>query len=74
MSDTIGKHYRALEKMVSQFTRDHEIQPTRGGHISITLHRNGKHRTVFSPQTPGDHRSMLCVKSKVRRAFNEMAA
>lgn len=74
MADSIRKHHKELVRMVEQFTNDHEIKPTKGDHISITIRRNGAFRTVYSPQTPGDHRSMLNVKTKIRRAFNEMAA
>lgn len=74
MAETIRKHHKELVRMVEQFTKDHEIRPAKSGHISITIRRNGAHRTVFSPLTPSDHRSMLNVKTKVRRAFNEMSA
>lgn len=74
MADTIRKHQKELVRMVELFTKDHDIRAAKGGHISITLRHNGAHRTVFSPLTPSDHRSMLNVKTKVRRAFNEMAA
>jgi hypothetical protein len=60
--------------MVETFTKDHEIGLTKGGHLSIQLRHNGKKRTVFAPQTPSDHRSMLDVKRKVKLAYNEMAA
>jgi hypothetical protein len=74
MAETIRKHQKELVRMVEQFTTDHEIRAAKSGHISITIRRNGAHRTVFSPLTPSDHRSMLNVKTKVRRAYNEMIA
>jgi hypothetical protein len=74
MADTIRKHRKDLVRMIEEFTTDHDIQPAKSGHISITIRRNGNHRTVFAPLTPSDHRSMLNVRTKVRRAYTEMAA
>jgi diadenosine tetraphosphate (Ap4A) HIT family hydrolase len=74
MAETIRKHQKELKRIIAEFTTDHDIQPAKSGHIAITIRRNGAQRTVFSPLTPSDHRSMLNVKTKIRRAFNEMVA
>jgi hypothetical protein len=73
LAETIRKHQKELVRMVEQFTKEHDIRTSKGDHISITLYHKGSHRTVYSPLTPSDRRSMLNVKTKVRRAFNEMA-
>jgi hypothetical protein len=71
---TIKKHFKELVDMVAEFTPDHSIDLTNGGHVRIVLRRRGQSRTVFAPQTPSDHRSMLNVRTKVRHAFQQMAA
>nr|WP_250807081.1 hypothetical protein [Neorhizobium tomejilense] len=59
--------------MVEVFTKDHDIGLTKGGHLSIELRHRGNKRTVFAPQTPSDHRSMLDVKRKIKHAYFELA-
>lgn len=71
---SIRKHFKEIKNMVDQFTTDHVIELTKGGHLSIQLTHNGAKRTVFAPQTPSDRRSMLDVKRKVRLAFTELSA
>lgn len=71
---SIRKHLKEIKQIVEQFTTDHVIELTKGGHLSIQLRHNGAKKTVFAPQTPSDHRSMLDVKRKVRTAFNELTA
>ena len=71
---SIRKHFKEIKQMVEQFTTDHVIELTKGGHLSIQLRHKGAKKTVFAPQTPSDHRSMLDVKRKVRIAFNELTA
>ena len=70
---SIRKHFKEIQKMVEEFTSDHEIKLTKNGHLSILVRHNGGKRTVFSPQTPSDHRSMLDVKRKIKLAYNELA-
>ena len=71
---TIKKQFKELAKIVEEFTTDHEIALTSGGHLRILLRRNGATKTVFAPQTPSDHRSMLNVRTKVKHAYAQMAA
>lgn len=72
MANSIGKHLKELASMVEEFTKDHDIRTAKGGHVSITLRHEGNHRTVFSPATPGDRRSMLNVRTKIKHAFLQL--
>jgi hypothetical protein len=64
-----SKHLQSLRKMVEEFASDYEIGRTQSGHYSVRIRgASGARMTVFAPSTPSDHRSMLNVKTKLRRA------
>lgn len=64
-----NKTLQSLKELVEQFSRDFEISLTGSGHYAVRLTvSSGARATVFAPSTPSDHRSMLNVKTKLRRA------
>lgn len=74
MASTPKKHFKEVARIVEEFTKDHSISLSNGDHIKVILRRGQRFKTVFASQTPSDHRSMKNFRSKVRIAFNEMAA
>lgn len=64
-----NKTLQSLKDMVEEFAKEYEISLTRSGHFAVRLTgASGAKVTVFAPTTPSDHRSMLNVKTKLRRA------
>jgi hypothetical protein len=68
------KHLREVTAIVEEFTTDHIIQFTGGGHLSIQIFYNGNKRTVYAPKTPSDRRSILNVKRKIKQAFHDVCS
>lgn len=69
-----NKHLDHLRKMVEEFASDYVIERTKGGHLAVCMRHNGARATVIAPSTPSDHRSMLNVRTQLRRAAVSLAA
>jgi hypothetical protein len=69
-----NKHLQHLEHLVQEFAKEYEIGRTRSGHFSVVMTIRGAKVTVFAPGTPSDHRSMKNVRTKLRRAAQNLAA
>nr|WP_250807463.1 hypothetical protein [Neorhizobium tomejilense] len=69
---SVNKHLQQLRRMVEEFAEEYEIERTKSGHLAVRLARGGAKVTVFAPGTPSDHRSMLNVRTKLKRAASEL--
>lgn len=69
---TPNKHLQRLQKMVQEFAVEYQINRTSSGHLAVEIKLCGKKKTVFAPGTPSDYRSMMNVKTKLRKAVNLM--
>lgn len=65
---SINKHLKHLENLVQEFAKEYEIGRTKSGHFSVVMKFGNEKVTVFAPGTPSDHRSMMNVRTKLRRA------
>lgn len=70
---SFNKHLQQLESMVQEFAREYQISRTKNGHLAVRMQRDGRQMTVFAPSTPSDHRSMLNVRTKLRKAATSLA-
>lgn len=69
-----NKYLKSLETMVMAFAKEYEIKRTKGGHIALTLKSGSESATVIASSTPSDHRSILNLRSQLRRAARSFAA
>jgi hypothetical protein len=67
---SVNKHLQHLQSLVQEFASDYEIHRTKSGHFAVEMKISGSKKTVFAPGTPSDHRSMMNVRTKLRRAAN----
>jgi hypothetical protein len=67
-----NKHLQHLQKMVKEFAVEYQINRTNNGHFAVEMRIDGAKKTIFAPGTPSDHRSMLNVRTKIRKAVNLM--
>jgi hypothetical protein len=66
------KHLQLIHEIVSEFSSDHVIEPTKNCHIAVTLRLGDRTRKVFGPSTPSDHRWQKNFRSNVRNAAREL--
>lgn len=71
---SVNKHLKHLQNLVQEFASDYEIIRTKRGHFAVEMRIKGSTRTIFAPGTPSDHRSMMNVRTKLRKAANLMSA
>jgi hypothetical protein len=69
-----NKHLQHLQNLVQELASDYEINRTKSGHFAVEMRISGSTKTIFAPGTPSDHRSMMNVRTKLRRAANMMSA
>ena len=67
-----SKHVKELRRMVEEFAIQYEIERTKSGHLAVRMAAGNARTTVFAPGTPSDHRSMLNVRTKLKRAVEEL--
>lgn len=71
---SVNKQLQHLQSLVQEFASDYEVNRTKSGHFAVEIRIKGAKRTIFAPGTPSDHRSMMNVRTKLRRAANLMSA
>lgn len=66
------KRNKEIADVIEEFTSNYEIEHTGGGHLCVTLRRNGHTRKVFTGNTPSDHRSLRRFRTDARRMWMEL--